>query len=106
MDYINNLSSSQDPSSGMTASTMGELMGVVLNILMGSAIAISVISTGIAGIKYITSKSDPKARDSAKNALTYAVIASILAIGAFAVKLAVLSAFGANGVITNGVPNF
>lgn len=106
--YFNNISrTSYDPSTGVPTNTMGGLFAMVLNIAMGSAIAIAVISIGIAGIKFVTSRSDPKATDTAKKALTYGVLAFILALGAFALKVIILNLVGVTDPsYHNGTPSF
>ena len=82
------------PSAGSPVNTVRELSGMILNIAMGSAFAISVIGVILAGIKYMMSKGDYKAVAAAKQALSYSIVAMILGFGAFSLKLIILSLTG------------
>ena len=93
------------PSLAPDISSLGNLVGMVLNIAMGSATAIAIVGVILAGIKYITGKGDYKAMAKAKDALSYAILAMVLAAAAFSVKLIILNLFGATGEVINEVPN-
>ena len=59
--------------------------GVAINILLGTGVAISFIALILSGIKYMSARSDYKALDSAKQSLTYSIVATVLVVGAFAI---------------------
>lgn len=82
-------------------------MSVGLNYLLGAGISISVITIILSGIKFMESRGDPKAADSAKNALTYSVVAFLLCGGALTVKTLVFNSIGvSNANLQNSVPTF
>ena len=86
---------------------VGDFLGLGLNILLGTTLAISIISVILSGIKFITAKDDPKAKSSAQQSLTYAVVAFVLAIGAFTLKIIIFNVMGGDfGELRNGTPNF
>lgn len=87
--------------------TVGDFLGLGLNILLGTAIAISMIALVMSGIKFITARGDPKAKAGAQQALTYSVIAFILAIGAYTIKTVLFNVIGGDyGDLWNPTPNF
>jgi TRAP-type C4-dicarboxylate transport system permease small subunit len=53
----------------------------VLNIAVELAVVVLFIFLVIGGFKFITSGGDPKATESAKNTLTYAILGLVLLIG-------------------------
>ncbi len=86
---------------------VSDFLGVGLNILLGVTLAISIIAIIMSGIKFVTAKGDPKAKASAQQALTFAVVAFVLAIGAFTVKTIVFNVIGGDyGDLWNATPNF
>lgn len=86
--------------------SVGEFLGLGLNILLGTALAISMISLIMSGIKIIMSKGDPKAKSAAHQALTWAVVAFVLTVGAFTVKQIIFNVVGGDfGELTNATPN-
>ena len=87
--------------------TVGDFLGLSLNILLGSAIAISLIALIMSGIKFITARGDPKAKAAAQQALTYSVVGFILAIGAYTVKTIIFNVIGGDyGDLWNPAPGF
>lgn len=87
--------------------SLGDFLGLALNILLGTAIAISMIALIISGIKFVIAKGDPKAKASAQQALTYSVVAFILAIGAYTIKTIIFNVMGGDyGDLWNATPNF
>ena len=89
-------------------SSVGYFLGVVVNIMLGTGIAISVISIILSGIKFVMSKGDPKAFVTAKRTLTYSVVAFVLVAGAFVLKIMILNMLGVtdDAEIRNAVPTF
>jgi len=86
---------------------VGDFLGLGLNILLGTALAISMISLIMSGIKIITAKGDPKAKSSAQQAFTYAIVALLLSIGAFTLKLIIFNVVGGDyGELRNATPSF
>lgn len=85
-------------------SSLDAFVGVVLNVFLGTAGAVCVIAIILSGIKFITSGGDPKAADGARRALTYSVVAFLLAMGAFTLKSIILGALGAKGSFEGGIP--
>lgn len=87
--------------------TLGNLISIVLNVILGVTIAISTIAIMASGVQYVMSQGDPKAIDTARNYLTYSIIGFIFAIGAFALKTIILNLLGVTDAnLKNTVPNF
>ncbi len=89
---------------------IASVFGLVTNIVIGVGVSLTVIFLVIGGIKYITSQGDPKAADSARGALTNAVIGFVIVLAALAIKFLIQRVLGANGAgvgnVTPGTVNF
>ena len=85
---------------------ISHFLGIALNVAMGVGVSVSVIYIGLAGIRYIMSKGDPKAVAQARQALTYAVGALAITIGAVAFKYIVLNNILGAGGFNNATPDF
>ncbi len=97
MDPFEYLRKLNDPSSSSGRyNSVNTMLAVFLNFIMGVGIGVSIIGGILAGIQYTTSRGDFKAMDKAKHSLTYAIIAMVLSVGAFAVKTLVFSSIGWN----------
>lgn len=84
---------------------VGGFLGLGLNILLGTALAVSMIAIIMSGIKIVTSRGDPKAKGAAQQALTYSVLAFVLAIAAFTIKTIIFNVMGGDyGDLTNATP--
>lgn len=95
------------PDRGMGVNQVSDILGISLNIVFGTAIAISLIATILAGIKYVTAKGDPKAKAAAQQSLTYAILAFVLSIGAYTIKTIIFNVIGGNfGDLGNATPSF
>lgn len=95
------------PDRNMGIQGVGQLLGLGLNIVLGSALAISMIAITLSGIKFITAKGDPKAKSAAQSALTHSVLALVLSIGAFTIKTILFNVIGGDfGVLIDATPNF
>jgi len=78
--------------------SLADVFGVAMNVIMGVAVSLSVIFLGMGGIKYITAKGDVKAAEEARSWLTNAVIGLVVALGALAVRQIALGILGTNAV--------
>ena len=78
--------------------TVGDFIIPVVNLIVGLAIAASVIGMIISGVHYATSKGDYKAVDKARKSLTYAVIAAIVSVAAFAIMRLVFGLVGVSSI--------
>ena len=76
---------------------LGDLFGLVLNVIVGVGIALVVIFLVLGGIQYVMSKGDPKAADAARLSLTNAIIGFVVIIGALTIKAVVVNVLGAEG---------
>jgi|GEM_PF-3126070 hypothetical protein len=86
---------------------VSDFLGLGLNVLLGTTLAVSMISLILSGIKFVTAKGDPKAKAAAQQSLTYAVVAFILGIGAFTLKTIIFNVVGGDyGSLRNATPNF
>lgn len=87
--------------------TLGNLISIVLNVILGVSISISTIAIMASGVQYVMSQGDPKAIETAKNYLTYSILGFIFAIGAFALKNIILNLLGVTDAnLKNAVPDF
>lgn len=88
--------------------SVSAVLGFAINIAIGSGIAGAVIFIVIAGILFMSSAGDPKAKEKAQKAFTYSIIGFVLTIAAFTIKLLILGALGAtqSGDLLNATPNF
>ena len=92
-DLINDSSANPvDPSAG--TGTVGGIVGIILNIMYGSSISIGIIFLIVAAIQYGNSRGDIKKTGTARNAITYSILALIIAMLAFTIKKVVLSSVG------------
>jgi len=82
------------PDASMKITRVGQILGLALNIVFGSAVAISMIAMIFSGIKYVMAKGDPKAAAAAQQSLTHSVIALILTIGAYTIKTIIFNVLG------------
>ena len=78
--------------------SLADVFGVAMNVIMGVAVSLSVIFLGLGGIKYITAAGDAKAAEEARSWLTNAVIGLVVALGALAVRQIALGILGTNAV--------
>lgn len=107
MEILNNLIADESNITGTQYESLGAIISVGINYLLGSGIGISLIVSIVSGIKFMESRGDPKAVDSAKNALTYSIIAFLLCGGALTIKALVFSSIGvSNTDLQNGIPTF
>ncbi len=88
---------------GVNFTSLGQIMGIVLNVIMGTSFVAGTIALIVSGIQFLMSQGDPKAIDTAQRYLTAGVTAVVISIGALAIKRIVLNIFG--GAIGD-VPNF
>lgn len=91
---------------GTTFAEFGDVTSVVLNAMIGAGISIAVIYIVVAGIRYMTAQSNPRAKETAQKALTYSVLALILSLGAITVKTIIFSTIGGDNVTSSENPNF
>lgn len=92
--YLQNIVSGV-PTAGGGISTIEDLVGAVQVHIYGIALSVSFIAIIFSGIKFITARGDPKAYMGAQRALTYSIIAFLIAVGAFAIRTIVLNTIGA-----------
>jgi len=76
------------------------VVSMVLNVLMGIGFAISIVAIAFSAILYTMSGGDPEKTSRAWRAFINGVIAAAISIGAVAIKVIVLKAFG---VETTGI---
>lgn len=87
--------------------TIGDLAGMVINVLFGVVLAVSVITLVYGGIQYATSSGDPKAAGTARSTIFFSVIAMVLAVGALTFRNVILNILGVTDPnFINAKPNF
>ena len=83
-DYVVNNSSIVPPLSHIDS--IGDVLGMVVNILIGVGVSLSLVFIGLAGIRYIMAGGNPDNMEQAQKSLTYSIFALVLTVGAIAVK--------------------
>ena len=83
--------------------SLPKMFNLVMNVVLGTGIALTTIYLVLGGIKYVTSQGDQKNTQTAREWLTNAVIGFIIIIGAFAIKTIVGKLLGAGSLDISGV---
>jgi hypothetical protein len=84
------------PTSGRF-NNIADFFAIIFNVMFGIGLSLSVIGIILAGIKYLTARSDIKATAEAKSALTYSIMALILVLGAFTIYTIIVNLLNADG---------
>ena len=96
MDILKNLIEDRNTNPMDTSiNSVGDLLGVAWNVVLAIGIAMSVLAFIMAGIKFVMSRGDPKAMDTAKKHLTYSVIGLVITLGAYTLLYLVINVSGA-----------
>src|SRR3989344_965008 len=74
--------------------SVSDLLGMVANIVFGIGFAFGFIGLAVSFVKLTTSRGDAKAVDTAKNGLTWSVLAILVTIFAIAIKYIFLDLAG------------
>ncbi|HLB51505.1 hypothetical protein A3F07_01210 [candidate division WWE3 bacterium RIFCSPHIGHO2_12_FULL_38_15] len=86
--------------------SIGDILGLILNIMMGVSFSISLLSIAYAGILYVNSSGDPKNASRAWQGFLWGAITGMVTLGIFVIKNALVALLGVtNPNITNAVPN-
>ncbi|HWQ59633.1 MAG TPA: pilin [Candidatus Fimivivens sp.] len=80
---------------GLTQNSIGAILTTVMNWVLGILGVGAIISFVIAGILYLTAAGDESKTEKAKNLMTYAIIAIIVALVGWVVINTVVSLLGA-----------
>lgn len=96
------------PNSGITK--MSDVLNVVVNVLIGSGFAISIITMGYAMFQYAMSRGEPKEIATAYNTALWGFIAAVVSLVATALRVVGIKLFGVTNPdisgSTNVVPGF
>ena len=104
-NYIDGLTVGTD--SLLHIQSIGDVLGIIINVLMGSGFAISLACIGYSAIQYALSAGDPKAAQTAWHSFIWGVIAAAVSLGALVIKLAIARTIGVTSTdITNELPSF
>lgn len=82
------------PDTSGTYGTLGAVLGVAANLIIGLGFAYGILSIGWSAILYIFSEGDKDKTTQAWHSFLYGAIACAIAIGALAIKSAVLGVIG------------
>lgn len=82
---------------GATISTVGGILGLMVNVVFYAGVAICLAFAIVGGIKYATSGGDPKNTATARQTITNAVIGFIIVVGFRFIMGFVLRLVGATG---------
>jgi hypothetical protein len=77
----------------------------VVNFALSFAGALAVFMIVLSGIKYITSRGDPKAVEGARNTLTWAIIGLVVIVASFIIINIIANLTGATCITTFGFSN-
>jgi glucose uptake protein GlcU len=79
---------------GGSFSNFGDFAAIIVNIFFGFGAAMAMIGLLLAGIRFTIAKSDIKAKQQAKQALTYSILALILVGGAYTIYSVIKGTLG------------
>ena len=95
LDYLDQIERASPSAGGYNR--IADFFAIVFNVFFGVGLSLSVIGIILAGIKYLTARSDIKATAEAKSALTHSILAFLLVIGAFTIYLIIINLLNAGG---------
>lgn len=78
---------------GSSATSVGEIIKIVVNIMLFILGAVCVVMIVIGGIRYATSQGEQSSLSAAKNTILYAVVGLVVAIAAYAIVNFVIGQF-------------
>lgn len=88
--------SDSSPEKAEEFDSIDDLTGVAVNIILGSGLTVSFIFIIKSGIGIMSARGDVKGTMSAKQGLTYSIIAFLIIAGAFSIKDIILDVLGVN----------
>lgn len=90
-----------------TVNTVGGVLGLIVNVVFYTGVAICLAFAVVGGIRYATAGGDPKANADARQSITNAIIGFLIVVGFRFIMGFVLSLIGAQttGVPTDVLPN-
>lgn len=86
-----------------SGTTLGGIIALITNILIGIGIALVIIFLVLGGIRYLTSGGDQKAAQEARAMLTNAVIGFVIVLGAITLRFVLGNLLGENTDYTNPI---
>lgn len=98
MDYI----PSSNPAGTTSITSIGDMLGIVINVLMGLVFGLGFISVAVGFIQIITSGGDPKATGKGFTTVKWGIIAVLLAFLVIVIKTIILNTTGVTRI--NDVP--
>jgi hypothetical protein len=93
-----------NPAGDTNITTVGDILSITINVLMGGVFALGFISVAVGFVQIITSQGDPKATDKGFNSVKWGVIALLLAFFIIVIKTVIFNAIGVTGI--NNAPDF
>lgn len=99
MDYIPNT----NPAGNTSITSIGDMLGIAINVLMGSVFALGFVSIAVGFIQLITSEGDPKATGKGFTTIKWGIIAVLLAFFVIIIKTIVFRTTGVSGI--NDIPS-
>ena len=94
-----NVNKATNADTGLTNTTVYNLISVFMNWLLGIIGVLAVIAFVISGIQYLTSAGDEKMAETAKRNMTYAIIGLVVALAGLIIVNAVAGLTGADGAV-------
>lgn len=101
---MNNFIPDNNPAGNTNITSIGNILSIAINVLMGGVFALGFISVAIGLVQLITSQGDPKSTGKAFNSIKWGVIAILLAFFVIVIKAIIFNATGVVGI--NETPNF
>jgi hypothetical protein len=78
-------------------STVNSVVSVLMNVVIAASFSISILTVAWGFVQYVWSVGDPKAVEVAQRAVYWGIIASVFAIGAVVIKVAVFATIFPSG---------
>ncbi|EKE00203.1 MAG: hypothetical protein ACD_22C00077G0003 [uncultured bacterium] len=88
----------ENPLPNFADATVGQLAGYAINVILGIGWALTFVMLATGFIKYITSKGETKATDSARNWLTFAALGGVGLFFLTVIKSIIWNLLGANAI--------
>jgi hypothetical protein len=86
--------------------TLGELLGTIINILMGIGFAVGFLALAAGFLQLVLSGGDPKATEKGFSTIKWSIIALVLTVLVFILKSILLNLFGVTDPnVIQPVPN-
>ncbi|MCB9823513.1 hypothetical protein H6802_00955 [Candidatus Nomurabacteria bacterium] len=104
--YLQKINGSASGLTGSNFNSIGDVLGLILNVMIGVGISLSIIFIGFSGIRVITSLADPKKYATAMKSFYYSLLGLLLTFAVLLIRIILLNIVGIGGDLQNATPTF